>query len=544
MVVLLGALVLGSGGSASAISAGQALPFEGFGGIAVDAVHGHVFVTGLNTIAVRNLDGTAVTTIPESEGPVSPVLDNGLLYVSRCGEHKIDVIDTATLAVIRTIDATVDGGYCNIAVAGGRIWYGSGTDGRTLTSVPADGSAAETVSNAYPWTSRPRFATTPVHPNWLIVGDDSTLARVDVWDVSDPVNPTKLASVSNPGDAQALEDLEVTPDGDTLLIADGATQGLLSFSLPDMATQGTTYTLGPNGSHGIAVAVTPDGNRVAGTTSAVDDSISLFNSGDSAAKRTTLTEPEDVTGADLAFSPDGTKLYAVTIDEADTPILHVLPGQSVPAGSLTLKPSASIISYGRSLTLTAHLGTKSANKTVSIYRTTFGQSEALLKTAAVNAKGNLVVTVKPGVKTTYRAMWDGDSTHAETHTATITVNVRVVMHALTQGGYRTLRGYRLYHYTTGCPGTSHRGCPQFLLYASPGHVSARFTIVLQTYARGAWHTRVTATRTAGVDGRLLLNVVYTGRGVIGVNQRLHASMARDADHLGGTSPWRYFRVTS
>ncbi len=72
-------------------------------------------------VAVRNLDGSAVTTIPESEGPVSPVIDNGLLYISQCGEHKIDVIDTATLAVVRTIDATVDGGQLPIAVAGGRI---------------------------------------------------------------------------------------------------------------------------------------------------------------------------------------------------------------------------------------------------------------------------------------------------------------------------------------------------------------------------------------------------------------------------------------
>ena len=205
-------------------------------------------------------------------------------------------------------------------------------------SVPVDGSSAEVSANAYPESYWPIFATTPAHPNWLIVGNGDSGARIDVYDVSgDPEHPTKLATLNNPGGAENLEDLEVTPDGNTLLIADGATAGLLSFSLPNLDTQGTTYTLGPNGSHGIAVAVTPDGNRVAGTNSAVDDSISIFDAGDSAAKRTTLTDPEDVTRAGLAYSPDGTKLYAVTLDHDDhMAFLHVLPGLSVPPGSLSL----------------------------------------------------------------------------------------------------------------------------------------------------------------------------------------------------------------
>ena len=39
--------------------------------------------------------------------------------------------------------------------------------------------------------------------------------------------------------------------------------------------------------------------------------------------------------------------------------------------------------------------------------------------------------------------------------------MRVVMHNSASGGYKTLSGYRLYHYTTACH-ASHKGCPTVL----------------------------------------------------------------------------------
>ena len=48
----------------------------------------------------------------------------------------------------------------------------------------------------------------------------------------------------------------------------------------------------------------------------------------------------------------------------------------------------------------------------------------------------------------------------------------------------------------------------------------------------------------GANGKLSLIIFYTGRGVVGVPQRIHFTFAKDAAHLGNTSAWVKFRVTS
>ena len=53
------------------------------------------------------------------------------------------------------------------------------------------------------------------------------------------------------------------------------------------------------------------------------------------------------------------------------------------------------------------------------------------------------------------------------------MNVHLVVHGVTQGGYRTASGVRLYHYAGRCVKKPHAGCPQFQASSSPllpGHV--------------------------------------------------------------------------
>ncbi len=241
-----------------------------------------------------------------------------------------------------------------------------------------------------------------------------------------------------------------------------------------MNTAQGVYSLAATATHPLGIAVSPVGNRIAG----IDDSRGQrFRQRLQPGRH--LAEAHDEPGrhvlavstASIQYSADGNSIYAVSNQGSGHVFLHVLPGLPGAPGSLTIKSSAAIITAGKSVTVTAHLGTASANKTVSIYRTPYGGSPVLVRTAVAGSLGNVGVVVKPGVRTTYYAVWEGDATHSETTSATITVRVRVVMHAAAQSGYRTLRGVRLYHYNSRCPAAGHVGCPSFLLYATPAHAA-------------------------------------------------------------------------
>jgi hypothetical protein len=522
----------------------QALPLTWFNSMVVDPVHNQVFITGRqdNVIAVRNSDGSDAGTITGETNAGGMVLDGANLYVARCdGSDTIDVIDTATLTKVDSIAASVDG--CFIAEAGGRLWYGSGAaPSMVLTSVPLDGSTAETPTSVA--VDNPTFATTSVHPDWLVIGDIGSSGKVSVYDVADPATPSALATKTGLGGGQNLSQLAITSDGNSLLMADGVIHGIASFSLPDLDTAQGVYTLTGTGVHTTGIAVSPSGDHIAGSASGSGDMVKVFDQGDTTPKRSTaLNDAYSLNYGSIQYSADGNSIYAVTNDGPGHTYLQVVPGLPGGPGSLTIKSSAATVTAGKSVTITAHLGTASANKTVSIYRTPIGGSPTLVRTAAAGSLGNVAVAVKPGVHTSYYAVWEGDASHSETTSATITVHVRVAMHAAAQSGYRTLRGYRLYHYNTHCPSGTHVGCPSFLLYATPLHPGANLTYAVQAYYRRAWHTVLSGSHVT-TSGRLVLKVIYPNRSYLGINQRVHVSQPADADHLGGTSAWTYFRITS
>ncbi len=67
---------------------------------------------------------------------------------------------------------------------------------------------------------------------------------------------------------------------------------------------------------------------------------------------------------------------------------------------------------------------------------------------------------------------------------------------------------------------------------------------MQAFFGGRWHTVLSGSHVAGTTGKLILKVIYPNRSYVGINQRVHVSMASDADHVGATSAWTNFRITS
>jgi hypothetical protein len=231
------------------------------------------------------------------------------------------------------------------------------------------------------------------------------------------------------------------------------------------------------------------------------------------------------------------------VNGAHTVKFHSL--STLPAGALTISTSKATVVYGKAVTVTAHLGTASSNKTVSICRKpTTGGTARLVAKGRVNARGNLNVKLKPAANTVYTASWDGDAAHMATTTAKgKRVRVRVVMHAKTKGGYTTSGGYRLYHYTRACSAAAHTGCPTFAGSAAPSHPGAMFHVVSQAFLGGRWRAAVKGQGVSNTRGKLIVRIFYTSKAAVGVRQRIRFSLADHSDHLGNRSAWTYFRVT-
>jgi hypothetical protein len=536
-------MIVGVHGSASAAIPSTNLALTGFSHMAVDDAHGHVFVTGAQgdgVVVVMNDDGTLAAAIPGVAGASGMALAGGTLYVARCGAGTIVEIDPATLQDVGSFSADVTG-TCDLVEAGGRLWYPSSGG---LASVSEDSS--HTVVTPGSALADGMLATSAGQPNQLVVGDaDHAAPTVRVFDVTDPTAPTLLGSHAFGGGA--VVDLAVAPDGGTVLLAQQSSpfkatvRTLPGFGTPTVSQYGLNRPTN-------AVAISANGAKIATGTDdgIVDDDVLVFNPGSTVAKRSWDFGPTTnvMYPRGLEFSSTGGHLFAISgdVQGAHTVKFHSL--STLPAGSLTVAVSRATVLYGHAVTVTAHLGTATSARTVSIYRQpTTGGAPKLVKSGRVNAKGNLNVSVTPGANTVYTASWDGDASHAPTTAKGRRVQVRVLMHTRAKGGYGTSGGYRLYHYTKTCSSGSHTGCPTFSGSAAPPHPGFTFHLVSQAFIGGRWRAVVKGQGVSNAKGKLAVKIFYTSKAVVGVRQRIRFSLADHSDHLGNHSAWTYFRVT-
>lgn len=519
----------------------------GFSHILVDPA-GHVFVTGRaasSAIDVFNPDGTFDTTIAGESGAGGMVLNGSTLYVARCRWGVIDEIDTDTLARIGSFQAPV-GGVCDMAQAAGRLWFSNDIDDQwgDLTSVSLDSS--HTVVTTTHQVYQEIFAAIPAHPTWLAMGNTfSSPTTAEIQNVSNPASPVQVTSKFDPsGSGGELSDMAPATSADQLLMAADFPNDVQAFDVTGLSPA-HSY---PTGSYPNAVAVSPSGGQVAGgSESGTGPDVYLFASGGT----TKLTDWSFATAEllyprGLAFSADGSHIYAVTSGLSDAgPLLHVLSTVVLPKGTVSIARSLGTITYGHGDTLTAHLGTSTSSRTLQIFRRpATGGTPVLVHTGTAGARGNMSVLVHPAVDSIYTVRWAGDSGHSAA-TASVRVNVRLAMHVLPRGGYRTVAGVRLYHYTRACTTARHTGCPAFLFWSGPAQPGRAITAVVQGRSvSGHWITLVRGSIRAGTNGQLLLTVFYRNTSLVNVPQRVRFSIATSTANVGASSAWVHFRVTT
>jgi hypothetical protein len=398
------------------------MPLTHFTDLVVDDAHGHVFLSGGGTdgIVVRNLEGATVTTIPNEPGATQMALsyDSSTLYVALVGAGAIAAIDTGTLT--ETTRYSV-GAICptSVAFASGKVWFGYGCDqwGSNVGVVdpstdPPTVTLGLLASNTdYP----PEVLASAAKPGLLVVADvGSSPGLLQLVDVS---TGTAVFGASRQ-DTSPGPDVALTADGSRLIMTYGAV-----FLTSDLTADGS-YT-GPYDSS-IGFAAGPGGLVAESVLGWYTPDITVFR-----ADRTVVRSYEtggccsqgqsgSVPRAGLAFSGDGTHLFAVTTDYlGNTVQLRVLhdPGKA-PATIALTKPTSAVINHAFSLT--GHLTSTLAipvGAVITVKRdSTYGTVNLPSRTTASGGAFTITDTLTKRGAYGYRASWAGDATHAATTT--------------------------------------------------------------------------------------------------------------------------------
>jgi hypothetical protein len=210
--------------------------------------------------------------------------------------------------------------------------------------------------------------------------------------------------------------------------------------------------------------------------------------------------------------------------------------------ALSLSLSKSTVKLGDAVTVAAHLKGGSTNRTVTIWAVPYGSSKQQLAKGKVNSNGVISVRHKPNRKTKYYATYAGDG-HWSTDTSTSkTVNVVPKWSIKVIGGYKTVKGVRLYHYSAQCGPTNSTGCPAAAFKLSPSHAGQRVTFQGRYCHNGNCIDDSDSLR-LNRKSKISVFIYYDGKKFIGWKLNFRFRFAGDADHAASTSAWVKTKVT-
>lgn len=381
---------------------------SGFRDIVVDQDHGRVFLSG-GSVVVADLDGTLTGSIDGITGARQMALtaDGGALVVAN--GDGLTVVDPATATVVRTIETGPGSCPDAIAPAAGKMFFSYGACAAGPDAIGAVDLETDVVS-------------TGLH----VIG---SRGYVDLDSV--PAAPNLLAATLE-GDPY----LYTVTGGETPALTPRAAGGFAEFIALNPA--GTRFFMGAESSpwqerstsdlsvvrsvssesHHTA-AVRGDGLvGIGGVSNSVD--VAFFKPGAKTPTRTVEFGSGTASGGSpylqrggLAF---GDKLaYAVTgnLSGGALRLRTIVPGA---APSLVVTSDKYAYSLGSTATVAATLGTTDTLRTVSIYATSAGGKQRLIKTAPVSpTSGKLVVKVPNMTRNTwFVATFAGDDDNAPT----------------------------------------------------------------------------------------------------------------------------------
>lgn len=438
--VLFSSVVLvGGAASPAAADSSRILPATSLGDIVADGVHQRVFISDPQSgqILATDYSGKVVRVLGELPGVNGLELsaDSGTLYAGVASSDYIVAIDTATLTESARYDIGLGTRPTHPALAGGKLWFGYGAAAEgNIGSLDLSGEEPVVTLDQDPdrtWYSAPVLASSPGAPGTLAAGiEGQSPSELAVYDVASG-SAERTAYLR--ADAGNLRDIAVSPDGAQLVVASGAPYFHQVYRTSDLrAEQGYTSDAYPN-----AVDIAPNGTVAAGIDGSYDPDVYIYPKGGSKTvpvreyelPSTGMSSGSDLLEpAGLAWAPDGSRLFAVSVNSEGVRSFRVLtdPTKSVAGLSVSAPATAT---RGKALTVKGSIKASvalPAGTPLTVTRTDVESPKGKsLGTVKTDAKGAFTFTDTPpvGGKVTYRVAYAGSATHtAASGSAAVTVS--------------------------------------------------------------------------------------------------------------------------
>jgi hypothetical protein len=198
--------------------------------------------------------------------------------------------------------------------------------------------------------------------------------------------------------------------------------------------------------------------------------------------------------------------------------------------SVSISGSASKVKYGSAVTLTAHLGPGTTSRDVHIDAQPDGEAVGTLVSGTVDGSGNLTVKTIPLKTTHYTVVFDGDARTAPTTSASLKVNVQMILGAKLSRHYRVSGGVHFYHAGV---------IAKYKLKAIPNLAgwAAKFTLERRKGSKWVFVDE----KTYPLNSSSVF-VIRIGGMKAGQEYRVRASIRSDTAYSGAKTPWSLLAV--
>ncbi|AXE78739.1 Ig-like domain repeat protein [Streptomyces atratus] len=466
LAVLFSSVVLVGGvANPAAADSSKILPAASVGDVVADGVHQRVFISDPTSgkVLATDYSGNVVGTIPSLPGVTGLELsaDSGTLYAGVRGADAIAAIDTSTLVESARYATGADTEPAYPALAGGKLWFGYGAAAEgNIGSLDLSGAEPVVTLDQEPdstWYSAPTLASKPGAPGTLAAGaEGQNPVQLAVYDVASGT-ATRTAQLRTGG--SNLHDLALTPDGSQVVVASGAPYHHQVYRTSDL-TPGTSY---PSDAYPNAVDIAPDGTVAAGIDGWYEPDVYVYKQDTTKPVRTyDFPNTGNSSGADtledagLAWAPDTSRLFAVTVNSYGVRSLRVLTDAVKSATTVTVNAPAKS-ERGKKLTVTGRVKSEGAfpvGAKATVTRTDIESPKGkTLPAVTLKSDGSFSFTDTPtaGGQVTYKVSYAGDVAHSAA-SGSDKVAVSRAATSLTLN-----RNKALYSYGTDVSFTAHLG---------------------------------------------------------------------------------------
>ncbi|MEV5884893.1 hypothetical protein AB0L74_19545 [Streptomyces sp. NPDC052020] len=323
------------GPAAAQTQGGSALPVRSHWQTLADSRHVYVSAPGDDAVLATDHDGQVVKKVEGLDGArgMAESADESTLYVALPDADAISVIDTTTLTETRRISTGAGTEPESLALAGGRLFFGYQAtvfDGGIGSVAIAGATPTVSLDDNPVWYGKPRLASSPGAPDRLVAAESLGAMGMRVYDVSSGT----LRETAYSDAVGDVEDVAVTPDGSSVITANGSNYHHQRWRLSDL-TEEARYDTGP---YPNSVAVDSHGTVAAGIVAGGDWDVYLYRPAETTPYRTVaLSWPHmDLLDRGVAWAPDGSRLFTTRLPYSGPVTLDIVTDPDKASSTITL----------------------------------------------------------------------------------------------------------------------------------------------------------------------------------------------------------------